>query len=315
MAFEQLLGQPQAIQLLEQLVAAQRIAPAYLFVGPEGVGRALAAECFVHRLWQAQTQHPQTLLQRLQQRNHPDLLWVQPTYLHQGQRLSPTEAVAAGLKRRAPPQIRLEQIRELTQFLGRPAIEASRLVVVIEQAETMAEGASNALLKTLEEPGNATIILIAPSLESILPTLVSRCQRIPFYRLSAVAIARVLTEAGHGEILAHPEILALAEGSPGKAIACWQQLQAIPVELLQSIQEIPRQSLRSVLDLARQIDKALDSETQLWLVDYLQQLFWRSQPGVAQRLKQLESARQALLRYVQPRLVWEVTLMKLVEPL
>lgn len=315
MAFERLLGQPQAIQLLEQLIAAQRIAPAYLFAGPDGVGRALAAECFMVHLWQDQAHDPETLLQRIQQRNHPDLLWVQPTYLHQGQRLSPAEAAAAGLKRRAPPQIRLEQIRELTQFLGRPAIEASRLIVVIEQAETMAEGASNALLKTLEEPGNATIILIVPGVESILPTLVSRCQRIPFYRLSAVAIAKVLTQSGHREILEHPEVLALAEGSPGKAIACWQQLQEIPADLLQSVQEIPRQSLRSVLDLARQIDKALDSEAQLWLVDYLQQLFWRNQPGAALRLKHLESARQALLRYVQPRLVWEVTLMKLIEPM
>ncbi len=73
----------------------------------------------------------------------------------------------------------IEQIREITNFLSRPPLESSRSVVVIEQADTMTESAANALLKTLEEPGKATLILIAPSPSSLLPTLVSRCQHIP----------------------------------------------------------------------------------------------------------------------------------------
>ncbi len=312
-AFQRLIGQSQAVQLLTQAIAVERIAPAYLFTGPEGVGRALAAASFMECLWQSSERSPAALQQRITQRNHPDLLWVEPTFLHQGQRLSATEAAAAGLKRKAPPQIRLEQIREVTQFLSRSALEAPQMMVVIEQAETMAEGASNALLKTLEEPGNATLILIAPGVESVLPTLVSRCQRIPFYRLSQAAIAEILTQSGQSEILAHPEILALAEGSPGQAIANWQQLQQIPTELLDQVKTMPRQSLRHALDLARQIDKALDNEAQLWLVDYLQHIYWQTQVGVIQPLQHLENARQALRRYVQPRLVWEVTLMKLTE--
>jgi DNA polymerase III subunit delta' len=313
MAFQRLMGQSQSVQLLTQAIAHQRVAPAYLFTGPDGVGRALAATDFIELLWQVDS--AASVRHRIQQRNHPDLLWVEPTYLHQGQRLSATEAAAAGVKRKAPPQIRLEQIREISQFLSRSPLEAPRMVVVIEQAETMAEGASNALLKTLEEPGNATLILIAPGVESILPTLVSRCQRIPFYRLSESAIAQILSQTGHAEILQHPEILALAEGSPGSAIASWQQLQHIPADLLDQVRQIPRQSLRHGLDLARQIDKALDNEAQLWLVDYLQQVYWQAKPGEFKRLQALEQARYALLRYVQPRLVWEVTLIKLSETL
>lgn len=53
------------------------------------------------------------------------------------------------------------------------------------------------LLKTLEEPGKVTLILIAPSPESVLPTLVSRCQKIPFYRLDNAAMKQVLTQTGN----------------------------------------------------------------------------------------------------------------------
>jgi DNA polymerase III subunit delta' len=301
----ELIGQSQAIELLTRAVAQERIAPAYLFAGAHGVGRSLAAHYFASLLL-APTPNPSRLLQqRIQQRNHPDLFWVEPTYLHNGKRLSAAEAAEQGLKRKSPPEIRLEQVREVARFLGRPPLEASRAVVVLEDAETMAEPAANGLLKTLEEPGRATLILIAPSAESLLPTLVSRCQRIPFQRLDGTAIAQVLTQTGNAEILQHSEVMALAQGSPGAAIAQWQQRQAIPPELLALVTQ-PPQSLRQALDLARQVAQALDTESQLWLVDYLQYHYWETQRR-SSYLHHLEKARRCLLQYVQPRLVWEVT--------
>jgi DNA polymerase III subunit delta' len=307
-AFASLIGQPQAIELLSRAVSQTRIAPAYLFVGAPGIGRSLAASCFVGLLLAADpTAPPQAALQRrIQQGNHPDLLWVEPTYLHQGKRISATEAAELGLKRKSPPQIRLEQIREIAQFLSRPPLEAARSIVVLEQAESMAEPAANGLLKTLEEPGRATLILLAPSVDALLPTLVSRCQRVPFQRLSTEAIAQVLEQTGHQEILQHPEVMALAQGSPGAAIAHWQQLQTIPPDLLNSLMQ-PPQSTRHALQLARQIAKDLDFEAQLWLVDYLQHCYWQRQ-GQQTLLQYLENARRALMAYVQDRLVWEVTL-------
>ncbi len=306
-----LLGQDQAIVLLKGAIAANRIAPAYLFAGPSGVGRSLAARAFIELLFctDIPTQKQPSVQRRLRQGNHPDVLWVEPTYLHNGTRLSVTEAAQKGLQRKAPPQIRLEQIREITQFLGRSALEASRKVVVLEQAETMAEAAANGLLKTLEEPGRATLILIAPSTESLLPTLVSRCQRIPFYRLAQQDMETVLRETGHEEILKESSVLAIAQGSPGEAIAAFEQLQAIPDTLLAQLSKLPN-SPRKALELAKEIDKTLDTEAQLWLVNYLQHSYWqsRSSPGIIQ---QLEQARKYLLSYAQPRLVWEVTLLEL----
>jgi len=327
--FARLIGQEQAVEFLTQAIIQNRVAPAYLFAGPVGVGKSLAARCFVEQLFCASFNaggslqqrchanvpiHQQQQVQkRLQMGNHPDLLWVEPTYLHQGQRLSAAAAAAAGLKRKAAPIIRTEQIREIARFLSRPPLEAPRSVVVLDQAETMAEAAANALLKTLEEPGQATLILIAPASESLLPTLVSRCQRIPFYRLNWAAIAQVLRQTGNEEILNQPPVLAIAQGSPGEAITSWQQLEVIPADLLKTITQPPK-SRRDALELARQIDKTLDTEAQLWLVDYLQHCYWQQflQGAIGRSpLEQLEKARRYLLSYAQPRLVWECTLLEL----
>ncbi|NJR64688.1 MAG: DNA polymerase III subunit delta' [Leptolyngbyaceae cyanobacterium CRU_2_3] len=320
MPFTPLVGQSQAIELLTRAVSQNRVAPAYLFIGTPGIGRSLAAQCFAelllaphkvdshapHKTGSNSAHVP--LRQRIQQRNHPDLFWVEPTYLHQGKRVSAAEAAELGIKRKTPPEVRLEQVREVARFLSRPPLEAARSVIVIDHAESMAEAAANGLLKTLEEPGRATLILLSPSAELLLPTIVSRCQKIPFQRLDAVAIAQVLTQAGYSEILQRPDVLALAQGSPGEAIVHWQQLQAMPEPLLTALMQPPT-SLKEALDSARQIAQ-LESEAQLWLIDYLQNCYWQTHPQPS-ILKALEDARRYLLQYVQPRLVWEVTLGKM----
>ncbi|MEM6519094.1 MAG: DNA polymerase III subunit delta' [Cyanobacteria bacterium P01_C01_bin.70] len=311
--FADLLGQETAVALLSQAIARRRIAPAYLFVGPAGVGRRLAALRFAECLLGAlTTDNVVTLRRRIDDRNHPDLLWVEPTYLHKGKPVTAAEAAELDLKRKSPPQIRLEQIRDITRFLSRPTLEADRAVVVIEGAETMAEAPANGLLKTLEEPGAATLILLAEDSARLLPTIISRCQTIPFRRLSPDIIATILQQAGHGEILPRPDILALAQGSPGQAIAAWRQLNALPADLVAALRQRPA-NLRAALDLARRVSKEMDTESQLWLVDYLQQVIWADQ-GSPATLQALEQARLHLRRFVQPRLVWEMTLMQFVQP-
>lgn len=308
--FANLVGQTQAVELLSAAIRRDRVAPAYLFAGPQGVGRQRAAQAFLEALLCPPGSEQQRQLHRLRQGNHPDVLWLEPTYLHQGKLLTRAQITAAGAHLpKSRPQIRLEQIRELARFVGRPPLIAHRAVVILTEAETMAESAANGLLKTLEEPGQAILILIAPGPDALLPTLVSRCQRIPFHRLSDEQMALVLAQVGTAEILKHPQILAMAQGSPGTAIQYWQQLHTVPPELLQSVTQ-PLASLRQALNLARQIDEALDLEAQLWLIDYLQHCDWQQQ-GQLGRLQLLEQARQPLLNHAQPRLVWEVTLMAL----
>ena len=309
--FANLIGQEKAIQLLQQAVVLNRVAPAYLFYGAPGIGRTMAAKSFTQLLLSDGLPPAKQHLARekLQTGNHPDLLWVQPTYKHQGEIISADQAIAMGLKRKTPPQIRIEQIRYITQFLNRHPLEASRLVVVIEAAQKMTEAPANALLKTLEEPGQATLILIAPEPDSLLPTLVSRCQRIQFYPLSQVNLKSVLEQNGYQAILEHPELIAVAQGSPGAAIESWEQLQTIPSELRSKLLNLPTHPLE-VFKLAKIICSELSNSTQLWLIDYLQYYYWQ-QTQKRSVMEQWEQTRQQLLSYVQPRLVWECTLLDL----
>lgn len=329
-AFAPLIGHDKAKTLLTQAFCRERIAPAYLFSGPDGVGRSLAARCFAQLIF-SQNDSPDSpgqtapanpraarMADRITQGNHPDLLWVAPTFLHQGKTYTAQQAEESGLKRKTAPQIRLSQIRDIARFVSRPPLEAPRSIVVIEQAETMAEAAANGLLKTLEEPGQASLILLAPSGESLLPTLVSRSQCLLFSALGEAELRQVLTQLGQTAPLDDPAILALAEGSPGRAIAQWQRLQDIPAEMKTALDAIPRWltgggSPRAALQLAAQITAELDLEGQVWLMNYLQCQLWQpgetggpSRVAIAPYIQSLEDSRRMLLRYVQPLLVWEV---------
>lgn len=298
----ELKGQHLAVELLTRAIALEQIAPAYLFTGNSGIGRRLATLGFT-RLLLSGNAEPKDIL------NHPDLLWIEPTYLHQGKLITVKEALANSISRKTAPQIRIEQIRQIMEFLGRPPLLSPRSVIVIEDAHQMNESAANALLKTLEEPGLATLILIVNSSQSLLSTLVSRCQRIPFYRLSDSDVVEILTEKGYTEIVNQPEIITLAQGSPGKAIALAQQFQTIPPELLTQL-KTPPYNLTSIFTLAQTITQELDIENQLWLIDYLQVYYWRSSQKDQIALI-WEQGRQFLQQYVNPRLVWECSLLEM----
>lgn len=304
--FLDIVGQTAAIEYLSRAIATQRIAPAYLFAGPEGVGRSRVAEQFLSLLLDPSQTNQRAL------ENHPDSLWIAPTYKHKNKLMTATQMQAQEIPLpRSHPQIRLAQIREMTQFLSQAPLEATRLAVVIEGAETMNEAAANALLKSLEEPGKATLILLAPNIDALIPTLISRCQRIPFRRLTPDQMTWVLEQAGYSEILDHPQLIEMAQGSPGCAIAHWQQQQSISPDLLDA--DLDRlQSPQDCLHLARNIDQALDLPSQLWLLDYYQQHFWQIY-GNSALLYPLEKAKDQLHHYAQPRLAWEVALLTLAE--
>ena len=146
--FSALSGQSIAYYLLNGAIKTHRVASAYLFAGVNGIGKTLAAKIFSTKL-----------LGTGSIRNHPDLMWVEPTYLHQGELINKSDLADAGVTRKYPPQIRIEQIRELTQFLGFSSLIAQSKVAIIKDADCMATATANALLKTLEEPINGTIIL------------------------------------------------------------------------------------------------------------------------------------------------------------
>ena len=311
--FADLIGQPQATALLLASLERQRLAPAYLLAGPHGVGRRLAALRFLEGVL-AGPAGDRAIRRRLEAGNHPDLLWVEPTYSHQGRLVPQSQALEQGISRRTPPQVRLEQVREVSRFLGRRAVEARGCLVVLDGAEAMAEAAANALLKTLEEPGDGLLVLISAAPEQLLATIRSRCQTVPFGRLDPAGLQRVL----HGsQPIDPPELLELAAGSPGALLEHRQQWQQLPAELRQRLQQLaagPKALAASppleLLQLASQIAAELEGEQQLWLLQWWQLLLWRGGCGPAP-LERLNRLRAHLLAYVQPRLAWEVALLDL----
>ncbi|MGL6134679.1 MAG: DNA polymerase III subunit delta' [Prochlorococcaceae cyanobacterium] len=314
--FADLVGQNPARALLLAALEARRIAPAYLFAGPEGVGRRLAALRFLEGVM-AGPQGAPSLRRRVAEGNHPDLLWVEPSYLHRGELVPLTRAEEEGVNRRSPPQLRLEQIRQVSRFLARRPVEAPGCVVVLEQVEAMAEAAANALLKTLEEPGEGLLLLTTAAPEQLLSTIRSRCQLIPFRRLAPEEVARVLervpgSAATEAALPADsPELLELAAGSPGALLHHRRQWQALPPELSGRLQDLPAAADPLVaLALARDLSEALDGEQQLWLLGWWQLWLWRRQATPATLLR-LERLRRQLRAYVQPRLAWEVALLEL----
>ncbi|MEO1003821.1 MAG: DNA polymerase III subunit delta' [Cyanobacteria bacterium J06638_7] len=307
--FADLVGQGQAVSLLLAALEGQRIAPAYLFAGPDGVGRRLAVLRFLEGVL-AGPQGSPLQRRRLAEGNHPDLLWVEPTYLHRGELVPVSRGQEEGVSRRSPPQVRLEQIRQVSRFLARRPLEAPGCLVVVEQAEAMAEAAANALLKTLEEPGDGLLVLIAAAPDRLLSTIRSRCQQIPFRRLAPELVTRVLQPLPQ-PVPDPPELLELAGGSPGALLEQRRLWQALPPELPRRLQELPAAAEPLVaLALARDLCDALDGEQQLWLLGWWQLWLWRHQAGPAV-LQRLERLRHQLRAYVQPRLAWEVALLEL----
>ena len=316
--FADLRGQPRAVALLTAALEQRRLAPAYLFVGPEGVGRRLAALRFLEgviRQAPQAAQAPAGLRRRLEQGNHPDLLWVEPTYQHQGRLVGASQAEAEGVSRRTAPQIRLEQVREVSRFLARHPVEAPGPLVVLEGVEAMAEGAANALLKTLEEPGAGRLVLISAAPEQLLSTIRSRCQQIPFVRLTPEQVEAVLAGMPEAGTLAQAdpgdpaELLELAAGSPGALLEQRRRWRELPEGLAGRLLEL-RADPMEALTLARDVCEALEGEQQQWLLSWWQLALWRRR-GPTVDLRRLERLRSQLRAHVSPRLAWEVALLQL----
>lgn len=114
--------------------------------------------------------------------------------------------------------LKIEQIRELGKTIGLKPFEGRAKVYVIQEAHFMTTEAANALLKNLEEPpGYVTFILTAPGADTLLPTIVSRCQEISFSSVRPSLIKEIL-EAGGAAGDKAETLAALSGGSVGRAL-------------------------------------------------------------------------------------------------
>ena len=315
--FQDVVGHSYAIQLLEAALTKKHIAPAYLFSGANGVGRKLTALRFLEGINNNFSENI-NIRRKLEQRNHPDLLWIEPTYLNQGKLIPKSIAENQNLNKRSLPQIRLEQVKELKKFLGNNPLESEFIMVVIEELELLNESAANALLKTLEEPNNGIFLLITSRPECILSTIKSRCQNIPFNRLSTNSIEEILriNKASLNEnkyrFNYQEELLNLSNGSPGEMIKNIKIWESIPDKLWHQIKQIPLKNPLEALSLAKDVTEQLNNEQQIWLISWLQQYLWINNMEL-KNIRKLEKLRSQLQSFVQPRLSWEITLLSMME--
>jgi DNA polymerase-3 subunit delta' len=199
-----IVGHARARARLAQAVADDHTASAYLLVGPAGIGKRLVADHFAARLLCASAAGAEACgtcsqCTRVAAGTHPDL-----------------RVVAREEERR---DIRTEQARELTRWLALRPLMGRRKVAVIDGADELNEHGQNAILKTLEEPpGAAVLVLVAASPFLLLPTVRSRCQRVRFDPLQAGEVRRVLAAQGVPDA-ALELLVARAAGSPGRALA------------------------------------------------------------------------------------------------
>ncbi len=196
-------GQRQSKMLLAGSIASGRLAHAYLFRGPEGVGKQLLARGLAAAV-NCKESNGLTACGicsscvKLAAESHPDFLIVSPD----------------------KGAIKIKQVRSLIKALSFAPYEAETRVVLIEDVHTMRQEAANCLLKTLEEPPeNNLLILTANSAGNVLQTIISRCQTIPFYPLTSDETAEILKrEDGEMDSQAALLLARLSEGSPGKAM-------------------------------------------------------------------------------------------------
>ena len=182
--FDALVGQEAVVAQLRaaSVAAAQAVAGgrgvgmthAWLFTGPPGSGRSVAARAFAAALQCPDLGCGQcsTCAQALGG-THPDVAVVVPEGLH----------------------LLIEQAREVIARSSRAPTRGRWQVTLVEDADRMEERTSNTLLKAVEEPPpHSVLLLCAPSAEDLLPTIRSRCRLVPLRTPPAGAVAQVLVE-------------------------------------------------------------------------------------------------------------------------
>ncbi len=202
MGWESIRGQDAALDLLRRDLSSGQAAGAYLFHGPDGVGKALVARLFAQALQCAGGAPPCGACRACEKtlaNVHPDVVSIRP------------EAGSRSIK---AEEIREEVIRRAHQ---RPN-EGMRQVFIVEDAHLLTRVSQNALLKTLEEPSAGTILmLVTPNLHTLLPTIISRCRRIRFQALARADLAAVIGERCAGEDV--EKLVSLSMGRLGVAMS------------------------------------------------------------------------------------------------
>jgi len=207
MSWQRIRGHDSLIQAFDQAVRRGRLAHAYLFVGPAGVGKRLfAGELAKALLCEARQEA------RLEACDHCGACKLVDAGTH------PDLQIARRPDEKS--EVPIDVVRELARSLDLKPARGRGKVVILDDADDLNDASANCFLKTLEEPPpGAVLILIGTSADRQLPTIVSRCQLIPFRPLPEPIVAELLRAQGIEDRALIQRLARLSGGSLGKALA------------------------------------------------------------------------------------------------
>ena len=203
MRFAEVVGHAKQVGILRAALSGQRLHHAYLFLGPEGIGKRTVALALARAIHCDESNGDScghcVNCARIEDANHPDVRVI---------------GLLSGKK-----EITIDQIRAIERELRYRSFSGKRKIAIVDSAQSLNPSAQNALLKTLEEPPeNSLIILIAPNGGGLLPTLRSRCLRLSFAPLLRAEMAVFLNRVRGIDAATAEFLAAMSMGSIGAAM-------------------------------------------------------------------------------------------------
>jgi DNA polymerase-3 subunit delta' len=239
-SFSQIIGQEKAVGFLRKVLRGDRIPHAYLFTGINGVGKSTTAMALAKAINCSTDISDEgcgecVTCRQLSSGNFPDYISIEPD----GQ------------------NIKIEQIRALNRSLNFKPVSGKFRITIIDRAEMMTEEAANSFLKTLEEPppGNIIVLKVVDPLD-LLPTIISRCQKVPFHPLPREEIKKYIAEQLDQDANTAWLAAGISEGSLGRAVEiCEEGFLDQRRELIQDIMRLHDMTSVQVLDMAIEFNK------------------------------------------------------------
>lgn len=291
--FRLIKGQDHALQILESAMNNDRVAQAYLFHGPSGVGKYTSALYFGMALnCQSQSKDRPcgqcSSCKRLLNLDHPDLIYLFPTpnfkMTPEGE-IKDNASLQSYLgyiqnKIHSPwkeyrfnkaVELRLDNIRMLMNRLQLSNTDLAWRICIIENADMMNTATANAFLKTLEEPPPNTVMLLTTCrLPKILPTIISRCQSIYFKPLSRNTIQALLQDNHDFDLLASRTSARIAGGDFKAAFKLAEDSSLAIRELAFEVFGLAKEANElKYLKLLERIKESTNAESVRLLFDYL----------------------------------------------